>query len=78
MATTIPEEFHGKARLGRLRLGIIGERYRIALGDADKATEPSQNAYYQGVADALEDVLLLLHQKKKTIPVQKPLFKKET
>lgn len=63
MATTILPEFEGEAALPEEGAAIIYTWLCEAQGDADKASEAGDADYYQGAADALTNVMYLLHGK---------------
>jgi len=60
MATTEPRAFTGTPTLDDAKIAAITEWYRTSLGDSDKASTLDDASYWQGTADALENVLALL------------------
>jgi hypothetical protein len=63
MATTIAESFppDEHATLSPRKVEILREWYVQVLGDADKASDIEDSIHYSAWADALLDVLNLLH-----------------
>jgi hypothetical protein len=60
MATTTPKSFEGEPDLTPEKVAVITEWYHIRLADSDKA-DHDDALYWSGCADALADVLGLLH-----------------
>lgn len=61
MATTTPREFEGEPTLTPEHVATITQWYHSALGDSDKAADGEDESYYSGLAEAFENVLILLH-----------------
>jgi hypothetical protein len=61
MATTTPREWEGEPTLTPEVLAAIGDMYRTALGDMDKASDGDDASYYEGWSDGLAYVLDLLY-----------------
>ena len=61
MATTTPTTFEGEPTLTPEYVATITEWYHSSLGDSDKAADGEDASYYSGLADAFENVLILLH-----------------
>lgn len=66
MARTIPETFYGTPRLSDRKVEIIREWYESSLRDSDVCTDPSDGAWYEGMAEAFKDVLDLLYTDTRT------------
>lgn len=61
MATSAPRTWTGTPTLTPAAATEIEALYIDALGDEDKATDPADNAYHEGLRTAYEHVLDLLH-----------------
>jgi len=60
VATTTPQTFEGEPVLTPDKVAAITDWYHMRLADSDKA-DHDDALYWQGCADALADVLALLH-----------------
>lgn len=61
MATTLLPAYTGTATITPDGVAEIIEALASAQGDADKADDPEDSSYYQGLVDAYIEVLNLLH-----------------
>ena len=63
MATTIPIAFdYAAASIDHARFVVLVTAYESALRDEDKADDPADEAYYEGLRAAYAFVLALLTQ----------------
>lgn len=70
---TIPGIFTGTPVLTPEKLVVLKEMYSIALSDLDMSVDAFTHEYYRGAADAVEDVLYLLHDR--TVEITKRSIK---